>query len=129
MTMYSIRLLIGKERHRNVPKRNSKNKAVLLVRPLFFVLFKLVSPPSLLLRIMSIIVYSRNSTQCYLWMSLRVDHLTFEGGMGDFEKKYILQTDFLGKKSCKEIPGGKKSHTELEQENKNPTKRRFMPMH
>ena len=34
------------------------------------------------------------------------DHLTFargEGGMGDLRKK-LLQTDFEGKNSCKEIP-------------------------
>ena len=31
--------------------------------------------------------------------------------MGDFRKK-ILQTDFEGKNSCKEIPGEKKSYAE-----------------
>ena len=40
-----------------------------------------------------------------VWRILAADRLTFEGNMGDFRKKNILQTDFEGGKACKEIPG------------------------
>ena len=47
-----------------------------------------------------------------VWWILGADHLTFEGVMGDFKKKYILQTDFERKKARKEIPGKTISCTE-----------------
>ena len=36
-----------------------------------------------------------------VWWILGADHLTFEGVMGDFIKKKILQTNFEGKKLVK----------------------------
>ena len=40
-----------------------------------------------------------------VWWILAANHLTFEGVMGVFREKNILQNDFEGKKACKEIPG------------------------
>ena len=42
---------------------------------------------------------------------LGVDHLTFDGGMGEFRKKCAAYCFWEEKKSCKEIPGGEKYPT------------------